>query len=94
MNGTVVSATLVPLTSAVGIFTGLVPDLREVRQGTKANKSLVNDLRVGETTSCLIVLFIGVAASYLSKSVIPFIAAAIICVGLVAMYESILTVTP
>ncbi len=94
MNGTVFSATMVPLTSAVGIFTGMLPDIKDVRKATRQDATMKHDMRVGQAAASVVVLSLGAAASHFSKSRLPLIASLIVVIGLVVMYETILTVTP
>lgn len=93
MNGVVVSSALVPITVSVGTFTALLPELSDIRK-SKNDPVMCKDVRTAELTASALVLTVGLASAYLTKSMIPALAALASCAVLISMYEAILAVNP
>lgn len=89
-----VQSTLLAATSSVAVFTSLLPSFADVRRATKADVSVVNDVRMGEAAATALVVGIGVTASSLAKSPVPAMVSVLSAVIMVGMYESVLTTPP
>lgn len=93
MNENVVAATLLSVTNSAVVFTSLLPPLSEVRRA-KGQHDIINDVRMAEAAASALVISTGVIATSLTKSPIPAMATILAAVGLVVMYESVLSATP
>lgn len=93
MNEQATSASLLAITSSVGMFTGLLPSLSEVRK-TQGDPSVINDVRVGEIAASALTVSVGLMASSMVKSPVPAMVAVVSAVALVVMYESVLQSPP
>lgn len=93
MDPSVVSASLLSVTSGIGVFTGLLPELSEVRK-TLPDTDVANDVRMGEFAATALVVGIGVTATAMTKNPAPFIISIVSAIVLVSMYESVLHATP
>lgn len=92
-----VSVTMLSVTSAVGVFTALLPPLKEVRQAVSSNsdyKSTIEDVRMAELAAGGVAIAVGITASSLSGTPVPAIASVVAALLIVGMYESILRATP
>lgn len=93
MNSDQASATLLSVTQSVAVFTTLLPPLSDVRK-SRGDADTVNDVRMGELASSALVVSIGLFASGMTNSPVPAMVAVVSAVGLVLMYESVLSATP
>jgi len=93
MNENVIASSLLSVTSALTAFPALLPPLSDVRKAT-GNADMTNDVRMGEAAASALVISTGIIASTLTKSPIPAMAATLAALGLVCMYESVLSATP
>lgn len=93
MNGEVASAALMTMTSGLGSFTALLPELSDVRKSV-GNMDMVNDVRMGEMAAVTLTLGIGISASVITKSPVPGTVAVVSALALVVMYESVLRSVP
>lgn len=87
------NATLIAVTSSVGVFTSLMPPFAEVRKSI-GNPDMVADVRMAEIAAGSLVVTIGVIASSMAKSPVPAMVSAVFAGALVCMYESVLVATP
>lgn len=88
MDANVISASIAAGTSAVGVFTSMLPHVTDVRDNT--DTQTIKHVRVGELSASTIVLGIGLLVSILHKDPAPFFIALLACVFLCGMYESLL----
>lgn len=93
MDSNVSGASLLAVTSSVGVFTALLPELSEVRKAQE-NGQTANDVRMGEFAAAALVVGIGFTASAMTKSEWPLITAVGSAAILVAVYEGVLRATP
>lgn len=89
MNSDTISASLLAVTSGVGLYTSFLPDMAEVRKAMPDDE-LSRDVRIGEVAATSLTVAIGVTASSLSKSVVPAMLSIVAAGGMIFMYESIL----
>lgn len=75
---------------AVTSFSIFLPSFTAVRQGSRSDKDLCNDVRMGEFAAATIAIGVGVIASSLSGSPAPAFVAVIMSVVLIALYEKAL----
>lgn len=93
MSENVTSAVLLSATTAVPVFTGLLPSFPEVRRSI-GDPGTVNDVRLGEVAASGTVIAVGLIASSLVKSPVPAMVAVVAALGMVVMYESALRSYP
>lgn len=93
MKDTTISASLLGVTTSISVFVSLLPDLGDVRKA-RGEPDLTNDVRLGEIAATGLVLATGFAASAMVESPVPGVLSVIASVGLILMYESILTAPP
>lgn len=94
MSDQIASVSLLAITSSISIFNSLCPPLHEVRQATKDNATVTNDIRVAEIASVSLTVAIGLTGSGLIKSPVPAMLSIIAAGALVVMYESVLNTYP
>lgn len=89
MNSDALAASLMAGSTAVAVFTGMVPHMAEVHEATQ-NSSTARATRIGEIASTAVILALGVMASAMTRSNVPFITALIACAVLTGCYETVL----
>lgn len=89
MNDTAISASLMAGTTAIAVFTGMVPHMAEVHAAS-VNSDTARATRVGEVASAAIVLAVGLMASSLTHSSAPIMVAVAACLILAGCYETVL----
>lgn len=94
VDGVALSVTTVALTSSVSAFYQMLPPISEIRKRTADDPAFVADVRIGEVAASAITLGMGAIASSLSGSSTPVVASAILALGLVFLYESVLRQHP
>lgn len=93
MNEKVVSASLLSATQAVAVFTAVMPPMHMVRR-TSGNQTTIQDTRTAEKAGTVIVVSVGLLASYLVRDPTPAMIAVIVAGAMTVMYEQILMNTP
>lgn len=78
--------TLTALTQ-FGTFTAFMPSLREVRNASPSDATIVGDIRFGEVVAGGIALTIGAVAASMSGTALPLFTAILVIAGMVALYE-------
>jgi len=78
--------TLTALTQ-FGTFTAFMPSLREVRNASPSDPTIVGDIRFGEVVAGGIALTIGAVAASMSGTPLPLFTAILVIAGMVALYE-------
>lgn len=68
-------------------FTAFLPTLREVRQGSKDDPKMVNDVRYGQFAAGVLAVGIGALMSYLSGSATPLYVAFFTTMIFAMIYE-------
>lgn len=69
-------------------FSSLLPTLREVRQASPGDQTMVNDVRYGQCAAATLAIGIGALMTWLTKSPVPLyvaIAAALLYAGIYEM---------
>lgn len=89
-NSNVSGATLLSVTSAISVFTSLLPNFADVRKASPNDPDMVNDVRLGELAASTLVVAIGLIGSSVTGSPAPTLVSIIAAVALVGMYESVL----
>lgn len=93
MESNVAGASLLAVTSSVGIFTALLPELSDVRKGSETG-AVAEDVRMGEFASAALVVGIGFTATAMTKSATPLVVSVMSAGILIGVYESVLRATP
>jgi hypothetical protein len=82
---------MIGVTSGIQAFQNLLPKLSDVRKADPVNNpDIAADVRMGEIGGVALTLGIGVISSSLTKSPLPTMTALMMCIVLVAVYESAL----
>lgn len=68
-------------------FTSFLPTLREVRQGSKDDPKMVNDVRYGQLAAGMLAIGIGIMMSWLSGSKTPLYVAIFATLLYAMIYE-------
>jgi len=80
------------MTQTISLFQQMLPKISEVRKSDPtADPEFVADVRAGEFAVAAISLGIGVTAAYMIGSPYPVFIAAIYIVGMMALYEYMLS---
>lgn len=90
MDATQINVSLLAATSAIGLYTSFLPDLRDVRKSTRGDKDAVADVRVGEIAATALTVAIGITASSLIHNPAPAMIALVVAGFLIITYESVL----
>lgn len=79
------------VTQGIGAFNSFLPRLSEVRKANPHdNPDVAADVRMGEVAGVALTMGIGVIASSLTGSPVPAFTAAITCLVIIFLYESVL----
>lgn len=84
---------LMCVTTSVATFTSLMPNLSDVRKASP-NTDVQNDVRMGEMTSAVVIIGIGLLGTFLVKSPVPAMASVLSVAALAVMYEIVLATNP
>lgn len=93
VNEQTASVSLLAVTSGVGFFTSLLPSLADVRKAT-GDADMINDVRLGEAAALGLTIAVGLMASSFTDSPVPAMIAIGASLGMVVMYENVLTTIP
>ena len=93
MDASNTTVALMCVTTSVATFTSLMPDMSDVRKASP-NSDIRNDVKMGEMTSAVVVIGIGLLGAFLVKSPIPAMASVVAIAGLCVMYEIVLATNP
>ena len=84
---------LLAATQGISAFHMLMPPLADIREAPPgAGSKTKKNVRVGEFAACSITLAVGALIAVLVKNSIPVIIAAVICLVMVFVYETVLNV--
>lgn len=86
----IIGITLQSVTQGASAFTQYVPKLTDIRKADPNDSAMIGDVRLGEIAAVSVTISIGVIASALTNNPVPAIAAAVICLALLFLYESAL----
>lgn len=87
MDPTVISLALSSATQSGSAFSNFLPKFSEIRKAGPDDLDMMGDVRMGEVAALTITLGIGIIASSLSQSSVPAIAAGVMCLIFVVLYE-------
>jgi hypothetical protein len=73
--------------TAIQLFTTLLPDRAEIREADPGNMGMRADVRHGEIMSCLLTLGFGVLVGSFIKSALPIWVAAASSISMIMAYE-------
>ena len=90
MNEKVISASLLSATTAVAVFTSVMPSVNEVSRDAH-KPQVVRDTRAAERVGAVIVMTVGFLTAYLVRDPMPAGVAVMVAGGMVVLYESVLT---
>lgn len=88
------SAIFLSVSTSVATFTALLPPLADVRKADHTNPDARADVRMGEIAASALVIGIGIVAASVAGNSAPVMASALCALALVAVYESVLRVSP
>lgn len=82
---------MLSVTSGMQAFQGLLPKLSDIRKADPQNNpEIAADVRMGEVAGATLTMGIGLIASSLTQSSLPAVTALVMCIILIAVYESAL----
>ena len=90
LDPAIIGLTMQAVSQAASAFAQYVPKLTDVRKAEPDDLSMMGDVRIGEIAAVTLTVGVGVIASGLTGSPAPSIIAAIMCLVMLALYESAL----
>jgi hypothetical protein len=78
------------MTQSITLFSGFLPRFTDIKNGSRNDPGFATDVHIGEVAAAGLTIGIGVIATGLTGSNVPLVVSIIMCVGLVALYESAL----
>jgi hypothetical protein len=87
INPEMVGVVTLALTQAVSVFNAFLPPLTEVRRSSKANRTALLDVRIGEVAASLMVVGIGAVLSTLIGNTRPLWVSVAGAAGMMTVYE-------
>lgn len=95
MDNDTVAASFMVVTIGASLYPVLCPDLNQVLQSHPSEGgNTPRHLRLGQGAASLLVLAVGVLASYLAKNKTPFIVATITALVFSGAYETVFRMDP
>lgn len=85
---------LLSATQGLAAFHALMPTFADIRNTSPNDPEMVNAVRAGEMGGSILTGSIGLLATFLTKSPIPFVCAVIICAVNISVYETVLNRSP
>lgn len=92
-NSEVIGVSTLSITQGVGAFHAFLPPLTDISKADPNDEQFRNTVRIGEFAATALTVGISAMVSNLSGSYIPTVIAGILCLGLIAVYESALNST-
>jgi hypothetical protein len=93
MNKDIASATLMGITTSVGLYTAFLPKITEIRN-TSPVSSEADAIRLGELAAGALTIGVGLTASSMTRSPYPFVLSIVAALAMVCMYETVLNSYP
>lgn len=89
MDSNVLSASLMAGSTAIAVFTSMVPHMAEVHAASESSDT-ARATRVGEVASAAVIFAVGVMTSVMTHSKLPLLVAVAACLILTGCYETVL----
>ena len=90
VDPTALSVATVAISTSMGAFYQMLPDISEVRKRSANDPDFAADVRVGEVAAASIALGIGAITSALAESSVPILVSVVVAGGLIVLYETTL----
>jgi hypothetical protein len=90
LDPAIIGLTMQAVSQAASAFATYVPKLTDVRKAPPGDTSMMGDVRIGEIAAVTLTVGVGVIASGLTGSPVPSLIAALMCLVMLALYESAL----